>query len=24
MMRHCDRALALADGVLLEGARHAH
>ncbi|SFV07160.1 ABC transporter ATP-binding protein [Pseudoduganella namucuonensis] len=24
MLGHCDRALALADGVLLEGARHAH
>jgi putative ABC transport system ATP-binding protein len=24
MMRHCDRALALADGVLLPGDRHAH
>ena len=24
MLQHCDRALKLADGVLLEGARHVH
>jgi putative ABC transport system ATP-binding protein len=24
MLPHCDRALKLADGVLLEGARHVH